>query len=187
MRSGPAWILTGLVALSACGGDGAADSSGGRAPRPEITAAELRNAGYPSQYVEEGTIRLTARVYEDPDRRVAVLLQPEYAVGDLDGDGSPDAAVVLATNTGGSGTFTDLCFVPNDGPPVRSAACRFLGDRVLLDRVRIVDGIVELDVTMHGPADPMCCPTLELTRRFRLTAGELIEIEPPPGAPDYVH
>jgi hypothetical protein len=109
---------------------------------------------------------------------------PEYAVGNLDGDGAPDAAVLIATSTGGSGTFLDLAAVLNRGNQPASDAIAFLGDRVLVDRVRIRDGEVQLDLTMHGPADPMCCPSVEATRRFRLVDGELVEIEPPAGVPD---
>jgi hypothetical protein len=30
----------------------------------------------------------------------------------------------------------------------------------------------------------MCCPSLEVTRKFRLVGGELEEIEPPAGMPE---
>jgi hypothetical protein len=143
---------------------------------PELSAASLRSAAYSSQHVEEGEIRLVHGVYRDTARRVSVFFLPEYAVGDIDSDGVSDAAVVLATTTGGSGTFLDLALVLNrDGQPV-NAATLFLGDRVPVDRIRIVEGEIQVDLTMHGPADPMCCPSLEVTRRFRYESGEVVEI-----------
>jgi len=154
--------------------------------RPEITAAALRDGTFPSQYVEEGAVRLSRGMFEDTARRVTVFFQPEYAAGDLDGDGQPDAAIVLSTNTGGSGTFQDLVVVLNGSGPVRGAADFFLGDRVQVDRIRIADGEIRLDLTMHGPGDPMCCPTLPATRRFRLIDGELREFGLPAGAPEYL-
>jgi hypothetical protein len=149
-----------------------------------MSAAVLRSATYTSLYVEEGEVLLDGGIFEDTTRRVAAYFIPEYAVGDLDQDGVPDAAVVLATNTGGSGTFHDLAVVLNrDGVP-ENRATFFLGDRVPVDRIRIVDGEIQVDLTMHGPADPMCCPSLEVTRKFRLVGGELEEIEPPAGMPE---
>jgi hypothetical protein len=137
----------------------------------------LRSAPYASQHVEEGEIRLENGIFEDTARRVIVVFLPEYAAGDLDDDGAPDAAVLLATTTGGSGTFQDLAAVLNrDGLPANTATF-FLGDRVLVDRIRIVEGEIHVDLTMHGPADPMCCPSVRATRRFRLEEGGLVEIE----------
>ena len=145
----------------------------------ELSAASLRSAAYSSQHVEEGEIRLVRGVYRDTARRVSVFFLPEYAAGDIDSDGVPDAAVVLATTTGGSGTFLDLALVLNrDGQPV-NAGTLFLGDRVLVDRIRIIAGEIQVDLTMHGPADPMCCPSEDVTRRFRYEAGELLESDPP--------
>jgi hypothetical protein len=161
-----------VVTCSAC----ARDEAAAPPPPPELSAAILRSATYSSQHVEEGEIRLVNGVFRDTARRVSVFFLPEYAAGDIDSDGVPDAAVVLATTTGGSGTFLDLALVLNqDGQPV-NAATLFLGDRVPVDRIRIVEGEIQVDLTMHGPADPMCCPSLEVTRRFRYESGEVVEI-----------
>jgi hypothetical protein len=182
MRAHVLVALTGwlLVLLSACTPEDL--------PPPEtateLSAAVLRSATYTSLYVEEGQVLLDGGIFEDTARRVAVYFIPEYAVGDLDQDGVPDAAVVLATNTGGSGTFYDLAVVLNrDGVP-ENRATFFLGDRVPVDRIRIVDEEIQVELTMHGPADPMCCPSLEVTRKFRLVGAELEEIEPPAGMPE---
>jgi hypothetical protein len=166
------------LATAACGPDAPAPSPG------ELSASTLRSAEYPNPYLEEGSVRLRGGMYEDAERRVVVFLLPEYAVGDLDGDSVPDAAVILATNPGGSGTFHDLVAVLNrDGQP-RAAATTFIGDRVPTERIRIAEGTIELDVTMHGPGDPMCCPSMEATRSFRLDGGALEEVDSPAGAPD---
>ena len=161
-----------LLTLSAC----AAEEAPAPNPPAELSAATLRSAPYSSQYVEEGEVRLVNGVFRDTARRVSVFFLPEYAAGDIDSDGVPDAAVVLATTTGGSGTFLDLALVLNqDGQPV-NAATLFLGDRVPVDRIRVVEGEVQVDLTMHGPADPMCCPSREVTRRFRYESGDVVEV-----------
>ncbi len=183
MRSRRIQVLTGCfpLVLAACGPEAAPPR-----PRPsaELSAAALRAASYASQYVESGEVRLVNGIFEDSARRVMVFFQPEYAAGDLDADGSIDAAVVLSTTTGGSGTFQDLVVVRNQvGEPVH-AATFFLGDRVPVDRIRIVDGEIQLDLTMHGPADPMCCPSERATRRFELLGDQLVEIDTPAEATD---
>ena len=161
-----------LLTLSAC----AAEEAPAPNPPAELSAATLRSAPYSSQHVEEGEVRLVNGVFRDTARRVSVFFLPEYAAGDIDSDGVPDAAVVLATTTGGSGTFLDLALVLNqDGQPV-NAATLFLGDRVPVDRIRVVEGEVQVDLTMHGPADPMCCPSREVTRRFRYESGDVVEV-----------
>jgi hypothetical protein len=144
----------------------------------ELSAAELRAATYESPYAAQGEVRLEGGFYEDTARRVVVFMLPEYAVGDLDADGVPDAAVLLSSNTGGSGIFQDLAAVLNRGGVPENTAIAFLGDRTPVDRIRIVEGEIQLDLTMHGPADPMCCPSVRATRRFRLRDGALLEVTP---------
>jgi hypothetical protein len=123
-------------------------------------------------------VTLDRGVFRDTANRVAVFFQPEYASGDLNSDSVPDAAVVLASTTGGSGTFLDLVLVLNQGGRPVHAASLFLGDRVPVDRIRIVDREIQVELTMHGPADAMCCPSVRATRRFRLEDGLLLEVTP---------
>lgn len=178
-RSAVRWLAVGI-----CSTPGLVSCSPEPEPAPtsgpvELPAAVLRSAAYRSPHVPEGEVTLAGGVFRDTARRVAVFFQPEYAVGDLDGDGAPDAAVILATTTGGSGTFQDLSVVLNrDGTPL-SVATFFLGDRVPAERVRIDEAVIFVDLTMHGPADPMCCPTVRTIRRFRLEGGAIREIGEP--------
>jgi len=173
------------LSVAACASEEAARAPADREVT-ELSAAALRNATYPCQYIDAGVVRLEDRAYEDTARRITVFMLPEYAVGDLDGDSIPDAAVLLATNTGGTGTFEDLVFVLNRAGEPDPAASIFLGDRVPVEHIRVVEGRVEVDLTMHGPGDPMCCPTMDITRQFRLQDGGIAEINPPSEAPDYV-
>ena len=168
-----------LLLLTACGAE---EEASPQLPRAELSAAALRSATYPSPYVEEGEVRLTAGMFEDTARRVTVYLMPEYAVGDLDTDGVPDAAAVLATDAGGSGTFLDLAVLLNREGVPESHAILFLGDRIPVDRIRIVGREILIDLTMHGPADPMCCPSVRATRRFVLEGDALVEIAGDPEA-----
>lgn len=185
-RCGPAGVLRPfcllLLAAVACTEEEAPPPSAFQA---ELSAASLRSATFRSPYAANGEVRLAGGVFEDTARRLAVFLLPEYASGDLDADGVPDAAVLLSSSTGGSGIFQDLAVVLNRGGVPENTAITFLGDRVPVDRIRIDKGEIRLDLTMHGPADPMCCPSVPATRRFRLQEGGLVELDPPPGVPDF--
>jgi len=95
------------------------------------------------------------------------------AIGDLNHDGKPDAAVILFSNYGGSGDFAELAAVVNkDGLP-KHVASAFLGDRVVIQSLAINKGIILVDMLAHGPKDAMANPTLRQTKRFRLVDGKL--------------
>lgn len=102
------------------------------------------------------------------------------AFGDLNGDGREDAAVVLAQDLGGSGTFMTLAAVLSDQGIPRYQAGTSLGDRVKVESVSIKDGLILLTLVGHGPNDPMCCPTQKVTRNFRLEGNKLPEVAAAP-------
>lgn len=173
------FVLSGLalafalgIATAACGGDDAQ-----LAPAPGLTAAVLQNATYPSEFTESGEVQLAAGTFSGPagedGMAITVTFGVEMALGDLDGDGVDDAAVTLATNTGGSGTFIELVAVLYDNGVAVPVASESLGDRVGISSVGIEDGRIELDAIVHRENDPLCCPTLAVSRDYALEAGEL--------------
>jgi hypothetical protein len=107
--------------------------------------------------------------------RVSVVLdQDNIAFGDLNGDGSTDAAVRLTINTGGSGVFNFLVAMLNRGDNrVQQAATFALGDRVQVQQMTIDNGVITVQELAHGPTDPLCCPTVPTTLRFSLVGGQL--------------
>ena|SRR5450830_397773 len=92
--------------------------------------------------------------------------------GDLTGDGIQDAAVIISFNGGGSGTSFRLVGVANrNGVPVQVASTA-LGDRVEILQVVITgNGEIQVNMITQGPNDPLCCPTMQVYRDFRLTAN----------------
>src|SRR5687767_5588888 len=74
--------------------------------RTDITATS-RETRYPMDHLGAGSIQLADGAYRDSAAGLSVKLE-RSAVGDVDGDGRADAAVILASQTGGSGTFVDL-------------------------------------------------------------------------------
>jgi len=174
--SGLALAFALSVAAAACGGDDAQ-----LAPVPGLTAAVLQNATYPSEFTESGEVQLAAGAFSGPagedGTAITVTFGAEMALGDLDGDGVDDAAVTLATNTGGSGTFIELVAVLYDDGVAVPVASESLGDRVGISSLAIVDGRIELDAIVHREDDPLCCPTLAVSRDYALEGSALVLVD----------
>jgi hypothetical protein len=98
------------------------------------------------------------------------------ALGDLNGDGVTDAAVTLAANFGGSGTFHELVVVLSQDGKAVQAADLFLEDRLGEKQLTITDGLIILEMVRHGPNDPLCCPTENAVAVYRYQAGQLVVV-----------
>ena len=171
-------ILAALV--GACGSDRAEEQPPAEVP-VQFTADLLRDAEYHPVALEGMSIRLTDGKFEGtiPDwgGEAMVSLSEHYAMGDLDGDGDDDAVTALATSLGGTGTFYDLVLVLNENGTPRNTSSVALGDRVIIESIEIMDGTISVVLVMHGPADPMCCPSERETREFVVEDGQLLELE----------
>ncbi len=104
---------------------------------------------------------------------ISVKMGEQVAFGDLNGDGSEDAAISIAENYGGSGTFVSVVAVLNQGGNPQALATALIDDRPMLNRLEIKDGQLWVDATVHGPNDPMCCPSLPSKRAYRLVDNSL--------------
>jgi len=148
------------------------------AARP-LTFEALKNTEYPSDLTPAKKVRLANGKYEEAIQpgaasKIAVSLSQLYAMGDLNGDGVDDAAVVLVSNTGGSGVFYQLVAVLNEGGTPKPIAATMLGDRVKLESLTIKSGEIVVEMLTQGPKDPLCCPSLKSTRSFRLQGDRLV-------------
>jgi len=102
------------------------------------------------------------------------LLDVPPVLHDLDGDGSDDAAVLLAESSGGSGAFTWLAIVScRDGRAVNVGAIG-LGDRVMIRSMTGREGAIVVEFVAAGPGEPLCCPTRNVRNRYRLRDGNLL-------------
>jgi hypothetical protein len=145
----------------------AADVQTASAAQPSPTASaglildQLRNAQYSLPLVgnQETSFRLVNGAVTLPNQLGTVQLLPgKDAFGDLNGDGIPDAAVILVLNSGGSGTFFwAIAMLDVNGVPVQ-AARQFLGDRVLVNNVTIANGQVTVNFLTHGPTAALALP-----------------------------
>ncbi len=138
------------------------------------TLAELRNATYRHLNLPGGTVTLTDGQYTDAATGVTVRMTDFYAIGDLTGDGVADAVVVLATETGGSGTFVSMVSVVRAETDLQPAGVVLLGDRVRIDELSIANRVISVAYLRQGPNDPMCCPTQSTSARYALRRGLLV-------------
>jgi hypothetical protein len=158
------------------------------APRAAPSFARLGNLVYPLSGAAPERVLLTlkdGRFEPDPnlpdsERLVAVgELEALHAVGDLDDDGSPDAAVLLIWSGGGSGNFYELFAVLNEPGGLRALDGLQLGDRIDLRSIAVREGHVRLSYLGPGPNDAACCPTLRIDKAYAIEAGKLIEVPVP--------
>jgi len=168
-------VILGLVVscLFGCGRETGTERQAADVAR--LSEAALANAVYLDGIQTGETVQLTDGQYTNTDEYLHMELLNLRAYGDLDGDGVDDAAVLLATNTGGSGVFVDLAVVLDRGGKPQDTARYFLGDRIKPERMAINGGLIELALVVHGPDDPLCCPTESVVWRFRLVGSELVK------------
>lgn len=151
---------------------GSADGTG-------LSLETLGNAEYKLEYPSSGTAKLTDGVYkekytEDSASQLVITLY-NSSIGDLNGDGADDAAVILVSAPGGSGTFLDLAAVLNEsGKPV-NVATTFLGDRTQVKSFSVSSGYIDISAVTHGEDDPMCCPTKQVSWSYQLQGNELVD------------
>jgi hypothetical protein len=142
---------------------------------PPLTPEGLLNMQFRLPYSQK-TIQMKNGKYEAGSGAdyLSAALADQIGDGDLNGDGNPDAVVITAENMGGSGSFETLVVVLNqDGKPVQAVTFQ-LGDRQQIKGLSIQDKLIVLDMVIHGPNDPMCCPSLPVTEKFILAKDLLI-------------
>ncbi len=134
-----------------------------------ITMEQLRNAVY---QVQKQKVQLSNGRASLQPTGSAQLLEQWTDFGDLDSDGKADAAVVLVTQPGGSGSFYYLvAMLDRDGSPAQGAIT-LLGDRVRLQSLAVEDEQIRVRMLTQGPHDPMVNPTLLVEHSYRLSGGD---------------
>lgn len=96
------------------------------------------------------------------------------AIGDLNGDGLDDGAVVYYEDGGGTGAFMRLAvFVCKGGKPVQVGDSG-LGDRSNTKSLTVKNGVLVLDIMTHGPSDSAPSPTVHKVVRFKVKKDKLV-------------
>jgi heat shock protein HslJ len=144
-----------------------------------FTREELANTSYLNEFAETGIVQLVDGVYreaiaEGSATELVVILTNEAAFGDVDGDQAEDAAVILVSQPGGSGSFYDLAVVRKQGEALTNMARVLLGDRVQIKSLQIENGEIVVEMLTQDPDDPMCCPSQFTRQHYVLESGELV-------------
>jgi heat shock protein HslJ len=128
---------------------------------------------------ELGTIRLNNGTFKNQYGEGATQMHrvtlEKTAFGDLNGDGFDDAAVILAWQNGGSGTFKYLVAVQNSSGLPQQIDSILLGDRVQVSEMSIAAGVVALEELSHTPLNPMCCPSQQVKQSYILRANKWLQ------------
>lgn len=135
----------------------------------------LESATYKPLHHSEGVTLKQGAYAQGPE---TVNLEKVRGYGDLDADGVEDAAVVLASSGGGSGTFKEIAAVLNQGGVPTHVASADLGDRVKVEAIAVESGTIRAQLIVHDEADPLCCPTKPVTWEYRLQEGTLVKVQP---------
>lgn len=136
----------------------------------KLTLDDLKNVEF--YFEQEGQIKLVNGTYqlkpsgsESPADYFVKLDTEHIAFGNLNNYEQDDAAVILKSRSGGSGTFYYLLDVLNPGFGASRAI--FLGDRITINSVTIQSQIITIDMITQGPNDGICCATLRKVLQFR--------------------
>ena len=137
------------------------------------------NASYPLEYAAEDVVQLTGGEYREPAAddsaaEVVVQLTDFIAAGQLN-DGQEAVAVILVSQTGGTGTFYDLAVLTEQDGQLTPAAVTYLGDRIIINSLQIEDGQINVDMVVQGQEDPFCCPTQHVIQTYELQGDELVQ------------
>lgn len=116
--------------------------------RATTTVASLSDQVKSATYLIDGeAITLTSGVSVLPTAPESASIETtkifgEPVIGDINGDGKNDAAILLVQNTGGSGMFYYLAVAYATSTSVLGSNALFLGDRIAPQTVEIRNGMI---------------------------------------------
>lgn len=108
---------------------------------------------------------------EDPSFGGWMCQIDKIGLGDINGDGVGDAAVILGYNGGGSGYFVHLVAMINKSGRAAQGDSYDLGDRVEVKDVKIANQKVTVTMMDHAPDEGLAMASLKKVLTFQLNKG----------------
>ncbi len=155
----------------------------------EITVDELFNVSYSPSPTEKFTFKNgtyyfeylegkagTNQVTDYPNPNYFISMGKNVSFGDINGDSKNDAVVGMGESYGGTGHFKSLAVFVNQGGKPQYIGRKELGDRIIIESVKIENGIIIANLVTHDSGEPLCCPTTKKTIKFRLVNGQLVDV-----------
>lgn len=177
-----------VLLLAGCGSrDQAAPAAEPASQIPDRIKAALSSAEVRTGLVPSGSVRLTDGEYAQPVQpssaeQLIVRWIDRSAMGDLNGDGVPEAATIIGSSATEPVINIEVAVFAVEGDTVREITSAQLGDRVRVIAVRVEDGVLSVELDQYGENDPTGFPTQRAIRTFRLEGDSLamISATPPP-------
>jgi heat shock protein HslJ len=140
----------------------------------------LDNASYPLDYTEADSIQLTDGEYrepaaEDSAAEIVTRMTEHVAISELS-NGQQIGAVILTTQTGGTGTFYDLVVMNVQDDQLTDPTRAYMGDRIIVNDLSIENDQIVADLVVQGEEDPFCCPTQQVIQTYELDNGQLAQV-----------
>jgi hypothetical protein len=110
--------------------------------------------------------------------QVTTMTFGEPVIGDLNGDGAPDAAVMLVQNPGGSGTFYYVAAAINTDNGAQGTNAILLGDRVAPQNIEIRNGQILANYADRAPGEPMTAPPSVGVTKYLIYNGSILVAVP---------
>ena len=109
-------------------------------------------------------------------------LQNRVAQGDLDGDGDEDVVAHIIERTAGTGVFHYVVPVIDEAGAAVARSAISVGDRVVMDDIRVQDGLIEVSLFDRAPDEPFTIisrhTTLEIDVSAEMPVVAVIGTEP---------
>ena len=150
-----------------------------KAIAPTVVAFDPTNATYliGGQPVALVNGKSQAAAAPGSAEQVTTSIFGEPVSGDLNGDGRPDAAVMLVQDSGGSGTFYYVAAAINATSDAEGSNAILLGDRIAPQNIEIQNGQIVANYADRNPGEPMTtAQSLGVSKNFIYQSSTLESI-----------
>jgi hypothetical protein len=168
------FFLMAVISSACAGGEKMATGPSGS------TGTDPLNAVY---YIEDRAVplidgRFSAAAAPGSATRITATVFGRPLVADLDQDGDDDAVVVVLYDPGGSGTFYYIAAAINKNGSYYGTRGHLLGDRIIMQTVKISNGVVLARYLDRRPTEPMSAPpTIRKKMQLRFSGGNLMPVK----------